>query len=138
MPVKKSVRVNSGRGGRPNRDVRHSTSNVNEIVPDVKITHSIEEEIKEEDDIRETIRKALTDNLKNLSAWLTAVGEDDPLKGLTAFRDFAEFVLPKLQRTDSKIDPASPLQLNMESITSFKKRKEEENDKRSKGTQIPG
>ena len=136
MPVKKSVRVNSGRGGRPNRDVRHTTSAVNEIKP--QITHSIEEEIKEEDDIRETIRKALTDNLKNLSSWLTAVGEEDPLKGLTAFRDFAEFVLPKLQRTDSKIDPASPLQLNMESITSFKKRKEEENDKRSKGTQIPG
>jgi len=138
MP-KKSVRVNTGRGGRPNRAVRHSTSNVNDIIPE--ITH--QEEISTEDEeidfnIRETIKTALVENQIHLSKALSMVAESDPKAFLTSYKDYAEFILPKLQRTDSKIDPASPLQLNMESITSFKKRKEEENDKRSKGTQIPG
>lgn len=139
MP-KKSVRVNSGLGGKPNRPVRHTTSNVNDIIPEVTVTHSVEAIIEEEGDIRETIRKALLDNLPNLSSWLSRVGEDDPLKGLTAFRDFAEFILPKLQRTDSKLDTASPLQLNLESISSFKKRKEqkEEQDGKRPITAIPG
>lgn len=138
MP-KKSVRVNSGLGGKPNRPVRHTTSNVNEVVPEVTVTHSTEAVIEEED-IREDIRKALMFNAKYIITSLEKLGEEDHKAFLTAYKDYAEFILPKLQRTDSKLDTASPLQLNLESISSFKKRKEqkEEQDGKRPITAIPG
>ena len=131
IEMAKSVRVKSGLGGRPKgAGVRHSKSiGEHEVIPEIK-TKEIAEEEKEEDDIRETIRQALVANMGNLSIWLTNLGFEDPRSALTAFRDFSEFVLPKLQRTDSNINPSQPLILNMEGVDTYKQRKQQEADGR--------
>ena len=129
--VYKSKRVKSGLGGRPRgAGVRHSKSiGEHEVVPEIHNTEKDEEE-KEEEDIRETIRKALVDNMGNLSTWLSDLGTDDPRAALVAFKDFSEFVLPKMQRTDANVNPSQPLILNMESVNSYKQRKQTEADGR--------
>jgi len=129
--VKKSVRVTTGRGGRPKGNgVRHSTGEVKSDVEHDSIEVEIE---KEEDDIRESIREALLENTKNIKVWLEQIGMQDPLKALTLYKDLAEFIVPKMQRTDSKIDPSAPIQLHLETIDTFKKRQEEkELDKKTK------
>lgn len=132
MALKKSVRTTQGRGGRPTGGgVRHSTSHVQQdseietITPDAAIAR--EEEI--EFDIRETIRTALVANQNHLSTALALVATQDPKAFLTAYKDYAEFILPKLQRTDSKLDSANPIELKFESIDDYKLRKEEETNK---------
>ena len=129
MAVRKSTRIKSGLGGRPRGSgVRHTTSHVQqdsdieERTPDEIIHHN--EEI--EDDIRETIRVALVENQSKLAQSLARVAEDDPKAFLSAYKDYAEFILPKLQRTDSKLDSSNPLELKFESIEDYQKRKERE------------
>ena len=91
--------------------------------------------------INDQTRELFTQRKENFTApKFKDAWKDLTVKSSTSpdYKDYAEFILPKLQRTDSKIDPASPLQLNMESITSFKQRKEkEEHAKRNNGTSIP-
>ena len=121
---KKSVRVTTGKGGRPKGNgVRHSSGNV-KTEPEAHELQEVEIE-KEEDDIRESIREALLENTKNIKVWLEQIGMQDPLKALTLYKDLAEFIVPKMQRTDSKIDPSAPLQLHLETIDNFKKRQED-------------
>lgn len=121
--MRKSTRAKSGTGGRPNKDVRH-TNHDTRLAPD---GHTItKEELEQDDDIRETIRLALVKNLPNVSTWLEKVGDDDPKGALTMFRDFTEFVLPKLQRTDSKLDSSNPVQVIFESVAGFQARKEQQ------------
>lgn len=127
----KSTRVTTGRGGRPKANgPRHTngTQATKVVTPDEDIQH-IE---AEQDDIREAIRDALVSNTKNLKVWMQAIGEEDPKGAITIFKDFAEFVLPKLQRTDSKVDPASPVQLVFETTESFAERQQAKKDKQSK------
>lgn len=135
MTVKKSVRVTTGKGGRPRGNgVRHSTSHVHKegdiqvVTPDEAIAR--EEEI--EFDIRETIRTALVDNQNKLSKALSDVADLDPKAFLSSYKDYAEFILPKLQRTDSKLDSTNPIQINYESVDDHIKRKEEEETKKTK------
>lgn len=132
MAVKKSVRVTTARGGRPTGSgPRHTSSLIHKdgdiqiVTPDEAIAR--EEEI--EFDIRETIRTALVDNQSHLSDALTRVAQDDPKAFLASFKDYAEFILPKLQRTDSKLDSTNPIQINYESVDDHIKRKEEETNK---------
>lgn len=129
MAERKSTRVKSGLGGRPKGDgVRHTTSHrqqepdIEELSPDDAIHR--DEEI--EDDIREAIRVAVTSNMKNISKWIKQVGEDDPKGALTMMKDYIEFVLPKLQRTDSKLDSSNPIELKFETIDDYKLRREQE------------
>jgi hypothetical protein len=118
--VAKSVRTISGLGGRPTgQGVRHKAYQNHDPEQTDVPTDNIPDEL---DDIREEIRKALVGNLPMISKWFELIGRDDPKGALTMFRDFTEFVLPKLQRTDSKIDPSSPVQLVFESIEAHKKR----------------
>jgi len=134
MTATKSVRVTTGRGGRPRGEgVRHTTSHIQVpsdiekvVTPDDDI-HRIEEV---EDDIRESIRLAVVKNLKNIPTWIEKVGEDDPKGALTLMKDYIEFVLPKLQRTDSKLDTSNPLELRFESIEDYKIRKAAEEIKK--------
>ena len=127
LATKKSVRVQSGRGGRPNRPIRHDSGivdsddkgGIEELTPDDDI-HRVEEI---EADIREEIRLALVENLPNIKGWITAVGIDDPKGALSIMKDYIEFVLPKLQRTDSKMDSANPVILNFETIEDYELRK---------------
>jgi hypothetical protein len=135
MAVKKSVRTTTGRGGRPRGEgVRHTTSHIQQdseieiLTPDDDI-HRVEEM---EDDIRESIRLAVVKNLKNIPTWFNEVGVDDPKGALTLMKDYIEFVLPKLQRTDSKLDTSSPLELKFESIDDYKVRKDQEEAKNPK------
>jgi len=135
MAVRKSVRVTTGRGGRPTGEgVRHTTSHIHRegeikvVTPDEAIAR--DEEI--EFDIRETIRTALVENQNHLSTALANVAELDPKAFLTAYKDYAEFILPKLQRTDSKLDSSNPIEINYESVDDHVKRKEEEEAKNPK------
>ncbi|MFM6993725.1 MAG: hypothetical protein ACKOWO_01265 [Sediminibacterium sp.] len=132
--MKKSVRVYTGKGGRPRGAVRHTSGMVKKEIDEVVETKEIEHDFG--DNIGKAIRQALTDNLGNLSMWLEAIGEDDPKSALTIFKDLSEYFVPKLQRTDSKIDSGSPLVLNIENISSFKRRKKQaENDRKRKNTE---
>jgi hypothetical protein len=98
------------------------------LTPDDAIAR--EEEI--EFDIRETIRTALVENQNHLSTALKSVAELDPKAFLTAYKDYAEFILPKLQRTDSKLDASNPIELKFESVDDYKFRKEQEEAKKPK------
>jgi hypothetical protein len=124
--MNKSIRTKSGLGGRPKGEgVRHDTPQPVVTQAD-ESTQEIEEDL---DDIREAIRVALTKNIPNIGKWLEAVGEEDPKSALTLYKDYTEFVLPKLQRTDSKIDPSAPVQLVFENISAHVQRMKEKNKK---------
>ena len=72
------------------------------------------EDQSEKDDIRNAIRDMLSGNLKNLPSWLEGIGESNPEKALSIFKDFAEYVLPKQQRTDSKDSAKAPFTIVFE------------------------
>ena len=112
-------------GGRPpgSKNIKHNTHKATPIEQPI-FTESAEA-IGETDDIREAIRGALIKNIPNVGKWLEDIAADDPKGALTMFRDFAEFVLPKLMRTDSKIDPSSPINIVFENIENHKRRMEE-------------
>jgi len=117
------MRTKSGLGGRPKGSgPRHNKKKVSDILPDAIFTET-EDEIT--DDIRESIRDALISNIKNIKGWLEAIGQEDPKGAMTLWKDLAEFIVPKLQRSDSKIDPSAPVQLHFESIDGHKARMEE-------------
>lgn len=119
--AKPSTRTNSGLGGRPTGGgVRHNTHQSDTTVPEATVDFIPEET----DDIREAIRSALVKNTTNIESWLSAVGIEDPVRALTLYIQLSEFVLPKLQRTDSKIDPSSPVNLVFETIQQHKERKQ--------------
>ena len=129
MAVKKSVRVNTARGGRPKGNgVRHTSGMIPEKHEGLEI-RTVDEDVKKNEeiefDIRETIRTALVDNQNKLSKALSDVAETDPKSFLSSYKDYAEFILPKLQRTDSKIDSQNPVILSFESIDDYKLRQEE-------------
>jgi len=139
MAIRKSTRVKSGNGGRPTGNgVRHSTSHkqqptdIDYVTPD----EEIEENLEIEDDIRKSIRQAVVKNLKNIPDWIESVGETDPKGALTIMKDYIEFVLPKLMRTDSKIDTENPIQLKFESIEDYTARKAKEESKIAKEPKI--
>lgn len=71
------------------------------IEPNI-ITTPEPEPSSDKEEIREAISVMLSQNLKNLPQWLEEIGKSDPTKALGIFKDFAEYVLPKQQRTDSK------------------------------------
>ena len=71
----------------------------------------------------------LTGNLHNLPKWLEEIGDKDPLKALTIFKDFTEYVLPKQQRTDSKGDETAPVIINLSTASSMLKPKEDNEEK---------
>lgn len=122
MAVKKSTRRISGLGGRPNQQIRH---NVTEKETSSTVEPMSEkDDISPDDDIREAIRKLLTDNTAMLIPWLKSVGAENPSRALSLYKDLVEFVVPRLQRADGKIDPSSPVQIIFETTESLKKRKQ--------------
>jgi len=127
---KKSIRQNNSLGGRPNKDIRHDKADPNkeftEIQPD-----SEQEQGETTDDIREAIREVLIHNTPMLKGWLEEVGKDNPGRALSIFKDLTEFCVPRLQRSDSKLDTSSPVQVIFESIEGFEKRKEEKEQKKA-------
>ena len=125
-------KTNTGRkkglGGRPKGSgPRHEKASSEPVVVDSTITGV--EDVVEIDDIRESIRKVLNKNASKLEGWLEQIGQDDPLKALTLYKDLAEFIVPKLQRSDSKVDPSSPVQIHFETIDAHKARLEEKKKK---------
>jgi hypothetical protein len=79
-------------------------------------------DVESADDIREAYRKILIKNIANIGIWIERVGYRNPARALQIFKDLSEFVLPKLQRTDSNIDSVNPVQVSFESIDSMKAR----------------
>lgn len=74
--------------------------------------NSKKETDKTKDEVRSAIQEMLTENLKNLPKWLEDVGKDDPKKALDIFQNFLEYELPKQQRTDSKTDGISGINIS--------------------------
>lgn len=69
-------------------------------------------------EFRDTVRKLLEDNAKNVGRWLTMVaegdgterGRPDPGKALDLMAKLAEFAAPKLNRTEHVGDGGGPIE----------------------------
>lgn len=136
--MRKPQRITTGKGGRPNKNVRHSRKS-NEIPETLEENLDQQETVDDSEtkdsgkiieDIREAIRLALIDSTKDLQGWLRDVGKDNPARALTIYKELTEFIVPKIQRTDGSKDKVTPIQIVYESIDNYKLRKAE--DKRAK------
>ncbi len=104
----------SGKGGRPKGGGAIAAKDYEPLLVNgcaVDIPDDAESD-SEKEAIRDAIGNMLTGNLDNLKTWLEKLGEQDPIKALTIFKDFAEYVLPKQQRTDSKDGGTAPVIIN--------------------------
>ena len=124
----KSKRTKSGLGGCPNRPVKHEQPREQTVTPDSEtelpdIINIALANGEIADDIRETVRAALKDSAKNISKWLADVGEEQPARALALYKDMMEYLVPRMQRTDSKIDPSSPVNVIFELTDSYEERK---------------
>ena len=59
-------------------------------------------ENKSTTEIRTAFKKLLDDNSENMLIWLERVAATDPDKALTICASLAEFIIPKLARTETK------------------------------------
>lgn len=73
-----------------------------EKVLPTSIENKEDESLSDKEGIRDAINEMLQANMKNLPKWLEEIGQNDPMKALNMFQAFAEYVLPKQQRTDNK------------------------------------
>jgi hypothetical protein len=71
-------------------------------------THQIE---KQEITVRDDMREFLLHNSKDIQVLFDRVAQKNPAKALDIYKDMAEFVIPRLQRSDSKIERAAPIQV---------------------------
>jgi|TARA_R110000751_G_scaffold78796_1_gene159026 hypothetical protein len=55
-------------------------------------------------EIREAFEMLMTDNLDNMKRWLSDVAIEDPERALNIMIKMAEFIVPKLQRTEVKAE----------------------------------
>ncbi|WP_437396639.1 hypothetical protein [Flagellimonas lutimaris] len=55
---------------------------------------------KSTSEIRDSFQKLIEGKLPKLSKWLDEVAKDNPEKALDIIAKYAEFVLPKLQRSE--------------------------------------
>ncbi len=55
-------------------------------------------------EIRDAFQMLVEDNLDNMKLWLSDVGETDPERALEIMLKMAEFIVPKLSRTDIKAE----------------------------------
>lgn len=53
---------------------------------------------------REAIAKFVEDNTERLQGWLDQIATDSPEKAFNCVRDLIEYHVPKLARTETKID----------------------------------
>lgn len=51
-------------------------------------------------EVREAFRHLVEDNADNMQAWLAAVAKDDPAKALDLMAKLAEYVVPRLSRSE--------------------------------------
>ncbi len=49
---------------------------------------------------REVIQDVVDGNSANLEKWLESVGQDDPAKAIELYLKMAEYIIPKLSRTE--------------------------------------
>ena len=59
-------------------------------------------------EIREAFQTLISNNLPQMEVWLEKVGEENPEKALMILAKFAEFVLPKLSRSDIPMEEKEP------------------------------
>ncbi len=59
-------------------------------------------------EIREAFQKLINDSLPKIQIWLDKVGEDNPEKALMLIAKYAEFVLPKLSKTEMQMEDDEP------------------------------
>lgn len=129
--ARKSTRVNSGLGGRPNRDVRHTSGLIKQEQPQEEIITDEENS----DVVYNSIVSTLETNASNISTWLEKVGGDDPLKALTIYLQLLEYHTPKKQRVDTKRDESNQVVVELENIEMYKNRKE--TNKKNYGADFP-
>jgi hypothetical protein len=55
-------------------------------------------------EIRQAFEMLMTDNLDNMKIWLSDVASEDPERALNIMIKMAEFIVPKLQRTEVKAE----------------------------------
>lgn len=55
-------------------------------------------------EIRDAFEMLLHDNLDNMKVWLSDVAQEDPERALNIIVKMAEFIVPKLQRTELKAE----------------------------------
>lgn len=60
-------------------------------------------------EIKEAFKNLIEQNTDNMIGWLDRVAKDDPAKALSLCADLAEFVVPKLARTDLAGDQDNPI-----------------------------
>lgn len=119
-----------GKGGRPRGEgVRHGDNYEKKPYIPLPMKHDKKEKNEDIIAIRDAIQQMLDGNLTNLTEWLTKVGENNPKEALNIFMSFSEFVLPKVQRTDSKTGGTTPIQINIESTDTYDRRLKAEANK---------
>lgn len=108
-------KVGRPKGGRPKGGAAIKKENVTPMsITESLIETPVSNDEGTKDSIKNAINEMLIGNLKNLATWLEDLGKDDPVKALTLFKDFSEYILPKQQRTDSKQDGTNPIMINFE------------------------
>jgi hypothetical protein len=54
-------------------------------------------------EIKEAFKNLIEQNTPNMIAWMQEIADKDPAKALSLCADLAEFVVPKLARTDTNV-----------------------------------
>ena len=87
-------------------------------------------DVESAEDIREAYRKILTRNIAHIGVWIEMVGHKNPARALMIFKEMSEFVVPKLQRTDSALDSTNPVNVYFETVDAMKARYAKKNEKK--------
>lgn len=60
-------------------------------------------------EIKEAFRNLIEQNTPNMIAWMEQIAAVDPAKALSICADLAEFVVPKLARSEQKVEHSGNL-----------------------------
>ncbi len=101
----------SGLGGRPKGGSVKKDDGYDKNIASEKPIVKKDADDSTKENIRDAIQEMLTQNLANLPHWLSEIGENDPKKALDIFKEFAEYVVPKQQRTDNKNEGVSGINI---------------------------
>lgn len=62
-------------------------------------------------EIREAFRRVIDANLPNYMKWLEQIAAEDPQKAIALLNNMAEYVVPKLQRTEHTGEGGAPIEI---------------------------
>lgn len=73
---------------------------------------------KDTNEMRDSVRTFLDSNKDKLQELFDELREKSPNQALTFYKDLLEFVVPRLQRTENKLDHTPPITVNFQTFNS--------------------